>query len=209
MHGDAESVEGDGAMTPKFVVTLTSGGMDSVTGLYDHIDNGDKVHALLIRYGQQHVQEIECARYHCHRLGVLYTVIDIGQLRGSTLTDGTGGVVVPLRNAIFLDRAVNLAVAIGAEMVTYFCNKDDEAVFPDCRMAFVQTYNNMIRTTEINVEVCAPYINKSKWWIAGRARDLGVELNQTWSCYRGGKEPCGECEACKKRESALGKNNIP
>lgn len=182
---------------------LVSGGIDSVTGLYDLQAQGHQITALGIDYGQRHVQELECARYHCHRLGVVFTRITIQPLKGSTLTDGSGGVVVPNRNAVFLSHGVNLAVSIKADTVAYFPNKDDEALFPDCRMAFVQTYNNMLRTSEISVEVVAPYIDKSKAWICGMARELGVEVNQTWSCYRGGKTACGECEACKKREAAL------
>jgi 7-cyano-7-deazaguanine synthase len=190
-------------MIPKTIILLCSGGLDSVTGLYDLKNQGHFVSCIGIDYGQRHIQELECARYHCHRLGVVFTRITIEPLKGSTITDGTGGVVVPNRNAVFLSIAVNIAVSAGADTVVYCCNKDDESMFPDCRMAFVQTFNNMLRTAEINVEVCAPYIDKLKWWIAGLARELGVEVNQTWSCYRGGAAPCGECEACKKREAAL------
>ncbi len=56
---------------------------------------------------------------------------------------------------------------------------------------------------EIKVQVCVPYIDKSKAWIARKGNDMDVVLSQTWSCYRGGEVPCGECEACKKREAAL------
>jgi len=182
---------------------LVSGGLDSVTGLYDFHTQGHKITVLGIDYGQRHVQELECARYHCHRLGVIFTRLTISPLKGSTLTDGSGGVVVPNRNSVFLSHAVNIAVASGSDTVMYFPNSNDEITFPDCRMAFVQTFNNMLRTSEINVEVCAPYINKTKWWIAGLSRNLGVDVSQTWSCYRGGKEPCGECDACKKRKAAL------
>lgn len=190
-------------MIPRTIILLCSGGLDSVTGLYDLKKQGHFVSCVGIDYGQRHVQELEMARYHCHRLGVVFTRITIEPLRGSTLTDGSGGIVVPNRNAVFLSIAVNIAIAAGADTVAYFCNKDDEAAFPDCRMAFVQTFNNMLVTAEIQVEVCAPYIQKSKTCIACLARTLDVEVDQTWSCYSGGKAPCGECDACKKRELAL------
>ncbi len=118
------------------------------------------------------------------------------------LTDRTGGVIVPNRNAIFLSLAVNLAVSAGAETVTIGCNASDEAVFPDCRMAFIQTFNTMLSTSEINVEVCAPYINKRKSWIMGLAQQIGVPSHEIWTCYKGGKQPCGECGACKQMEAA-------
>ena len=190
-------------MIPKIIMHLLSGGMDSTVMLYDLIGQGCKVHCVLFNYHQRHVQELEFAKYHCRRMGAMFTTIEVPQLRGSELTDGSGSFVVPNRNAILLSLAVNLAVEVGAEAVTFAANKDDETGFPDCRMAFVQTFNNMLTTAEIPVEVCAPYLGKPKSWIASLGREIGVELNQTWSCYRGGKEPCGECPACEKRNSAM------
>ena len=190
-------------MIPKTIVHLLSGGLDSVVMLYDLHGQGCNVHCVLFDYEQRHVQELEWARHHCHRLNLLFTTISLPQLKGSTLTDGIGGVVVPNRNAIFLSHAVNVAVCAKAESVTFAANKDDETIFPDCRMAFVQAFNIMLIAAEIPVEICAPYFDKSKAWIVARGRDLGVDFNETWSCYRGGLQPCGECEACKKREEAM------
>lgn len=188
---------------PKTIVHLLSGGMDSVVMLYDLVAQGHRVHCVLFDYRQRHAQELIWARHHCHRLNVLFTTIELPQLRGSELTDGKGGVVVPNRNAILLSLAVNLAVEAGADTVTYACNADDEAAFPDCRMAFVQLFNTLLTTAEIKVEVCAPYIGKRKWEIGDLGRQMGVSFNETWSCYRGGEKPCGECPACLKREAAL------
>lgn len=190
-------------MIPKTIIHLLSGGLDSTVMLYDLKAQGHNIHCVLFDYKQKHVQELLWAKHHAARLGLLWTTIEVPQLKGSQLTDGTGGVVVPNRNAILLSLAVNLAVTAGADTVTYACNKDDEAMFPDCRMAFVQAFNNMLTVSEIPVEVCAPYIDKPKWAIADIGRQLGVNMDDTWSCYRGGSEPCGECPACLKRKQAL------
>lgn len=189
-------------MIPKFIVHLLSGGVDSVVMLYDLHAQGHKIHCVLFDYGQKHVQELVCAKHHAGRLMLLFTTITIPQLKGSTLTDDAGGVIVPNRNAIFLSHAVNIAVAAGADTVTYACNSDDEEVFPDCRRGFVQAFNHLLLMAHIDVEVCTPYIDKKKWEIGDLGRQLGVSFNETWSCYAGGKEPCGECEACKKRAAA-------
>ncbi len=185
------------------IVHLLSGGMDSTVLLYDLHGEGEHVHCVLFDYGQKHKQELEFAKLHCQRLGVLFTTIMLPQLKGSTLTDGSGGVIVPNRNAIMLSLAVNLAVCAKAELVTFAANKDDEETFPDCRNDFVTAFNAMLKSAEITVQVCVPYIDKPKWWIARKGSDMGVVMSQTWSCYRGGDVPCGECEACKKREAAL------
>lgn len=190
-------------MIPKTIVALVSGGMDSVVGMYDLVAQGDRVHAAIVHYGQAHDNETTWAIHHCRRLNMLYTTFEIPKLKGSLLTDGQGTVVVPGRNAIFLSLAVNLAVAAKADTVVYFCNKDDEAMFPDCRRAFIQTFNQLLLMQELNIEVCAPYIDKAKWEIADLGRQLGVKFEETWSCYRGGKEPCGVCPACLKRKEAL------
>lgn len=190
-------------MIPPFCIHLMSGGLDSTVMLYDLHGQGVRLHCVLFDYKQRHVQELGWARTHCQRLGLLYTTLEIPQLHGSVLTDGKGGVVVPNRNAIFLSLAVNVAVAAGAETITFAANSDDEAMFPDCRMAFVQAFNQMLTVAEIRVQVVTPYIDKSKAWIARRGADIGVKFNETWSCYRGGIQPCGECPACIKREAAL------
>lgn len=193
-------------MMPKHVVLLLSGGLDSVTLLYDlKTRRGCEVHCALFDYGQKHSQELTFAKHHCHRLGVMFTTLSLPQLKGSALTDGSGSVIVPNRNAILLSHAVNLAAAIRAESVCFAANKDDENNFPDCRIAFVQALNNLLTVAEIHVEVRAPYWDTPKWQIVALAREMGVDVAQTWSCYRGGAMPCGECEACKKREAALGK----
>lgn len=189
-------------MLPRPIIHLLSGGLDSTVLLYD-LHNKHPVHCLLFDYKQRHVQELQFAKHHCGKLGVLYTVMEVPQLKGSQLTDGEGSIVVPNRNAILLSLAVNVAVKAGAETVTFAANKDDEALFPDCRMAFVQAFNIMLIAAEIHVEVCAPYHDKPKWAVADLGRQLGVDMAQTWSCYAGGAKPCGKCEACRKRKEAL------
>jgi 7-cyano-7-deazaguanine synthase len=171
--------------------------------LYDLIGHEVRVHCLLIDYKQKHSQELTFARQHCQRLGVLFTTLTLPQLRGSVLTDGSGGVVVPGRNSIFLSHAVNLAVEAKAEAVTIGCNASDASMFPDCRQEFIGSYNAVLKASEIPVEVCAPYLHRTKSWIAGLGQEMGVKFYETWSCYRGGIQPCGECSACLNRQEAM------
>jgi 7-cyano-7-deazaguanine synthase len=186
-------------MNPKFVVHLLSGGLDSVTLLYDLVGQGCKVHCVLFDYHQQHVQELTFAKLHCHRLNVLFTTVQLPKLGG--LTDKSW--IVPNRNAIMLMMAVNVAVEAGAESVTIGCNADDAEMFHDCRWAAIDALNHALKVSHINVEICAPYINKRKWQIAGAAREMGVPANEIWTCYRGGAKPCGTCPACLKLKEAM------
>lgn len=189
--------------TPKFVLLLLSGGLDSTVLLYHLIQEGCRVHALLCDYKQRHAQELLCAKAHCKRLNVLYSTLELPELRGSELTDGKGSVVVPFRNPIMLSLAVNVAVSIGAESVAIGCNADDAEVFPDCQWATLDALSHAIKLSGYSVEIVAPFVNQKKWWIAGLGREMGVALEDTWSCYQGGTKPCGQCIACQKRKEAL------
>lgn len=195
-------------MIPNFVVHLLSGGLDSVVMLYDLVGEGSKVHCVLLDYEQRHIKELEFAKLHCARLKVEFTRIKLPQLRGSLLTDGSNTFVVPNRNAILLSLAVNIAVKAEAELVTFAANKDDEEVFPDCRSAFILAFNEMLKAAGLTVQVAAPYIDKSKAWIAALGSNIGVTLNDTWSCYQGGLQPCGICPACLKRQEAILANHV-
>lgn len=190
-------------MIPKFIVHLLSGGMDSTVMLYDLQAQECSIHCLLFDYGQKHQRELDFAKRHCKRLDVPFTIICLPTLKGSKLTDSGDNFVVPFRNPIMLSIAVNLAVSIGAESVTIACNADDRDDFPDCRWTVMDALNHAIRLSQLNVEICAPYVNKRKWEIGDLGRQLGVNMDDTWSCYAGGKEPCGTCPACQKRQEAM------
>ena len=185
-------------MIPKTIIHLLSGGLDSVTMLYDLKAQGHSIHCVLFDYKQKHIKELGFAKGHCRRLSVDYTVIELPNLGG--LTDESW--IVPNRNMIMLSLAVNIAVKAKADTVTIGCNKDDEAAFPDCRMAFLQLLNTTLRTAEVGVEVCAPYLDWPKWKIGAKAQEMGIPNSGTWTCYRGGERPCMECPACIKFAAA-------
>lgn len=187
-------------MMPKIVVHLLSGGLDSVTLLYDLVGQGCKVHCVLFDYGQPHVQELTFAKWHCHRLNVLFTTVTLPKLGGLTKKDW----VVPFRNPIMLSIAANIAIQAGAESITIGCNMDDRDQFPDCRWEVMDALNHALKLSGYrHVEICAPYLEKHKWEIGGMAGEMGVPTHEIWSCYRGGPKPCGKCPACKKLAKAL------
>jgi 7-cyano-7-deazaguanine synthase len=154
---------------------------------------------LLFDYQQRHKQELQLAITHARRCDVLWTTIELPDLGG--LTEQSW--IVPNRNAVFLTVAVNLACKAGADTVTIGCNADDADYFPDCRRAFLDSINATVRAAGYNVEICAPYIDKSKAWIARLAQTFHIRQDETWTCYNGGEKPCGECLACKQLQIAL------
>lgn len=182
----------------KSVVHLLSGGLDSVTLLYDLRQHGNQIHCLLFDYHQQHSKELIQAKYHANRCGAAYSTVTLPLLGG--LNDKSW--IVPNRNAIFLSVAVNLAVQISADSITIGCNKEDSDYFPDCRKEFIDSMNQSVVSAGYSVKIVAPYLNKMKWEIGGMAREFKIHASSVWSCYRGGHEPCGECPACIKLKSA-------
>jgi len=176
--------------------------MDSTALLYD-LNRHSELHAVLFDYGQAHSQELVWAKHHCGRLKVNFTTISIPQLRGSTLTDGAGSHVVPIRNTVMLAFACNISESIGFDSVFIGCNRDDAEGFPDCRSGFVDRFNALLEEQKSPVRVFAPYIKMTKRQIASCGIGYGVRFNETWSCYKGGSKPCGQCSACEKRKVAL------
>ena len=57
--------------------------------------------------------------------------------------------------------------------------------------------------TFVNVRVEAPYTNITKGDIARIGKRLGLDYTETWSCYKGGEKHCGKCGTCIERKEAL------
>ena len=112
---------------------------------------------------------------------------------------------VPARNIIFLSFALSFAEAIKAEAIFIGANAVDFSGYPDCRPEFYRAFKNVISTgTKSGVEkrgikIQTPLIGKTKAQIIRIAYQLGVPFALTWSCYRGEKVPCGECDSCYYR----------
>jgi len=182
------------------IIHLLSGGLDSVTMLYEHCANGHNVRCLCFDYRQRHKQELLWAKMHADKCRVLYTTMDLPELGG--LTEQSW--IVPNRNACFLAVAVNFAAQCGFSQVSIGCNADDASYFPDCREEFLSSFNTMTRLGGYEVDVIAPYLNKSKLEIGSIAKRFGITKSTIWTCYKPTSEgPCGECPACKKLEEAM------
>ena len=189
-------------MHQKTIIHLLSGGLDSVVMLWDLKSQNHNIHCLLFDYRQRHAQELVWAKEHSKRCGAMFTTMELPQLGG--LTEQSW--IVPNRNAVFLSVAVNVASQAGADTVTIGCNADDAAYFPDCRQPFLDAMNAASLAAGYRVEICAPYLTRSKSWIVKRASALGVDLNQTWTCYQPTPDgACGVCMSCKKLEEACSK----
>ena len=200
-------------------ILILSGGMDSVTLLYDYQDS--IALALSFDYGSNHnAREIPFARWHCEQLGIEHVVIPLDFMSryfNSSLLQGAEAIpdghydeqnmqstVVPFRNGIMLAIAAGMAESRGLQRVMMANHGGDHDIYPDCRPEFVTAMSEATRLgTYPGIEVSAPYTHLSKTDIARKGIALGVDYSKTWSCYRGGDKPCGKCGTCVEREEAL------
>jgi len=200
-------------------VIIVSGGMDSITMLYEMKDR--IALGISFNYGSNHNQrEIPFAELHCRRLGIKHINIDLGfmpQYFKSSLLDGAEAIpeghydddnmkstVVPFRNGIMLSIAIGIAESNNLKYVMIANHAGDHTIYPDCRPTFINAIDEAASTgTFINVHVIAPYTNISKADIARKGKSLGIDYSETWSCYKGGAKHCGKCGTCVERKEAL------
>jgi 7-cyano-7-deazaguanine synthase len=203
------------------VVVLVSGGMDSVSALYEAHHNHQVIGALSFDYGSKHNhKEIPLAAWHCDHLSVPHRVVRlhfIGQLFKSDLLRSGGAIpdghyeeptmkqtVVPFRNGIMLSIAGGFAESIAAQGLVIAAHAGDHAIYPDCREDFLQAMGEAIRLgTYAQIEILRPFIHSTKAEIARRGHDLGVDFSRTWSCYKGETIHCGTCGTCVERREAF------
>ncbi len=212
-------------MMARKAVVLLSGGLDSATVAAIAQGQGYEVLALSFRYGQRHEKELTAAQAIVQSLGIReHFIIDINlaQWGGSSLTDPTlslpttgidpsviPNTYVPGRNTVFIALGLSLAEAKGASAVFLGINAIDYSGYPDCRPEYLAAFQHLATlSSKVGVEgqaiqLIAPLVQDSKLDIVNRALALGVPIAQTWSCYQGGTEPCGQCDSCRLRDHAL------
>ena len=200
-------------------VIIVSGGMDSITLLYDHKD--EIALGISFDYGSNHnAREIPYAKMHCERLGIRHITINLDfmhQYFKSSLLEGADAIpeghyaddnmkstVVPFRNGIMLSIAIGIAESNNLDQVFIANHGGDHTIYPDCRPEFINAIDGAATAgTYNNVRVVAPYTNITKGEIASIGKRLGIDYTETWSCYKGGDKQCGKCGTCVERKEAL------
>lgn len=205
-------------------VIIVSGGMDSITLLYDHKD--EIALGISFDYGSNHnAREIPFAKMHCERLGIKHITINLDfmhQYFKSSLLDGAEAIpeghyadenmkstVVPFRNGIMLSIAIGIAESNNLDQVFIANHGGDHTIYPDCRPEFINAIDAAATAgTYNNVKVVAPYTKITKSDIARIGKKLGIDYTETWSCYKGGEVHCGKCGTCVERKEALAEARI-
>lgn len=200
-------------------IIIVSGGMDSITLLYDKKD--EIALGISFDYGSNHnAKEIPFAKMHCERLGIKHITIPLdfmGKHFKSSLLEGSDSIpeghyaeenmkstVVPFRNGIMLSIAIGIAESNKLSKVLIANHGGDHTIYPDCRPDFINAIDQAAQTgTFVKVKVVAPYTNISKGEIAMIGKQIGIDYSETWSCYKGTSIHCGKCGTCIERKEAL------
>ena len=203
------------------VIVLLSGGMDSVTALYQAAKDYNVLGTLSFNYGSKHNhKEIPFAKYHAEKLGVPHQTIEakfIENLFDSALLKNEEEIpeghyadevmkktVVPFRNGIMLAIACGYAESIGAQGVVIAAHSGDHAIYPDCRNDFMEAMAAAMKLgTYENIELISPFADIDKTEIARIGHQLGIDYGMTWSCYKGQELHCGVCGTCYERKEAF------
>jgi 7-cyano-7-deazaguanine synthase len=211
-----------GASAKTRAVVLLSGGMDSCVCAALAARDYDAA-ALHISYGQR-TEERERRSFLaiCDRLEIKDRLVvrneALRAIGGSALTDANIAVpeahrighdipvtYVPFRNAHFLAVAVSWAEVLGAEKVYIGAVEQDSSGYPDCRPAYYQAYNQVVKagTKEGRIEIVTPLIALRKAEIVTLGLELGAPFDLTWSCYSREDRACGVCDSCMLRRKAF------
>lgn len=215
-------------------VVLLSGGLDSSTLLHYVIQRlgATDVYALSFIYGQKHQCELQAAAWQAKAAGVkAHDVVDMGFFGAltpgaSALTDARLRVprlsdlaatelnqpptYVPNRNMMLLSVAAAYAEARGVTSLFYGAQTQDSYGYWDCTPEFLEKINAVLGLNRRNpVTVIAPFVSLRKADEIRLGLTLGVDYAHTWTCYRGGAIPCGECPSCVERAGAFAEVGIP
>lgn len=215
----------------KKALVVCSGGLDSTAAAKVMIDRGFEVTLLHFRYRHRAEQrEAECVKRLGIHLGcdVLIVETDIFKnvIRHSRLTGTEESVItdrggqagaefahewVPARNLIFLSIATGIAEAYGYEFIVLGNNLEESGAYPDNEMMFIMKLNEVLpyaTNLQKRVKIEMPVGNLMKHEIVKLARNIGVPLDLTWSCYEGGQVHCGQCGPCFMRRKGFEINGL-
>jgi 7-cyano-7-deazaguanine synthase len=209
---------------PKKAICLLSGGLDSTITTYFAHYHSYTISTLTINYGQQHERELESAQKTIQQLSIKNhknLTIDLSHLDSTSLIKTTTTKIdthklseigktipstyVPARNIVFLSLALSWAESLQCDAIFIGVNALDYSGYPDCRPEFIKAFQTMAKLgtktgTEGNpIQIKTPLIAKTKKEIILLGSELGVPFEHTWSCYKGEKKACGQCDSCLLR----------
>ena len=208
-------------------IILLSGGLDSVVSLALLKKEYNITTALTFNYGQNSLQkELEVSKKLADFYNLEHFVIDLPWLNkistsslnqnkeiptGNNIEDinkTSKSLIVPNRNALFINIAGAIAEAKGFKYIIIGANEEESHNFKDNSKEFINSINLSLKnSTENEVQVLAPLIDYSKSEIVKKGIEANTPFDLIHSCYKGEEKHCGMCESCLRLKRALQLNN--
>lgn len=182
---------------------LFSGGLDSTELAWTALNEGHSVTLLHIVY-MHPARHMESAaaytltnillKYFPNKVTLKSVVAPIECKQMFIGSCATGPRVVPNRNAVFLNIAINYAVSNDIKLIEYGAVLDDQSDYLDCRPEFIVKMNSI--ASDWGVTITAPLIGAAK---LKTMTSIPNEIyHNVWSCYEPiDDRPCGECNSCR------------
>lgn len=216
----------------KKAIVLLSGGLDSAVSLWWAKKSGFTCRALSFDYGQRHKKELTQARKLAHAAHVPWEKVTIRlpwsrssltnkktKLPSHKLSEIAQAQIpstyVPGRNTLFLSFAMSVADQTGSNAIVIGANAIDYSGYPDCRGPYLKAFERVANLGtksgtqgKIPLKVLAPLVHLNKKDIVKLGLTLKVPFALTWSCYKGGRRPCGWCDSCVLRAKGFSEAGI-
>jgi len=211
------------------LVTLLSGGLDSVVATTAASREHEIVLALTFDYGQHAgPREIAAVQQIAQALDIEHSVIALPWLEQITystlvadeqqipaadpesLDDPQAAAATaqavwgPNRNGIFLNIAAGYCEALECAGIVCGFNAEEAASFPDNSAEFMRAAEECFAySTQRGLQVISPTVELTKPQIVKLGYEIGAPLHLIWSCYRGAQTHCWSCPSCVRLKRAL------
>ena len=176
------------------VEVLVSGGIDSAALLAFYTRQHFRVRALFVDFGQPAAkQEARATRAVCKHYGVQLSTVTVKCAAAFSPGEISG------RNAFLVFAAM---LARGAKPGIIAIGIHEGTPYYDCTEGFLKSIQTVVDGYAAGkIKVAAPFLNWGKQIIWEFCKKVGVPVNSTYSCEKGGVHPCGKCLSCKDREA--------
>lgn len=201
------------------IVTLVSGGVDSIVMAKIIEKQGEEIIPIFIDYGQLAAEKEWTACQKLFRESGLPEVIKVdlksyGKLIPSGLTDKSKDIYrdafLPGRNMLFLLVGAAYAHYVGEKKVAIGLLSEETHLFPDQTGEFIVNANFALNSAlGDELIILTPLINFSKSQIIKLAKHYNIPLEKTYSCHLGSDRYCGRCVACKEIIDSGEKDSFP
>ncbi len=193
-------------------VMCLSGGIDSSVTAATLVAEGHDLIPLFFDYGQAAlIEEAAASRALAHALALPdlnVERLDFWRHSDHPLlgTSSEGAFFLPMRNAYFALQAFIVAEQAGAHRVAFgFIRDTNPDSFPDATEEFLADMNDVVRRYGPAASECtfvAPNVRSWKRDMVAAGVTLGVPLELTYSCWRGGVR-CRTCDSCRQAMEAF------